>query len=184
MFQLSEKTPDKPGRNLLKLKMINFNMVMMLDKILVNISKSCDKDAHYTTPVLYKHGKPGFDVTLASKINMTVKERFSVRCALFEGGRKFYDGTGQKTVPNKRTCLLDYVRFIFAETCCNIQMFTLDNLCFPVSQKINLEDETRQISWILCLFRRDSRSKHAAIVVVFVPRYYSVKRKIKILVLL
>ena len=80
MFQLTEKTPDKPGRNLLKLKMINFNMVIMLDKILVNISKSCDKDAHYTTPVLYKYGKACVNVKLASKISITVKERFSVWC--------------------------------------------------------------------------------------------------------
>ena len=32
-----------------------------------------------------------------------------------------------------------------------------------LTQKLNLEDETRQIPWILCLFRRDSRSKRAAV---------------------
>ena len=59
-----------------------------------------------TLPPFYTNTeKPGFNVKLASKIGITVKERFSVRCVLFEGGRKFYDVTGQKTVPNKRTCL-------------------------------------------------------------------------------
>ena len=52
VFGLSEETHDKLERNVLKLKMINFNMGMMLDKILVNISKPCAKDTHYTTPVL------------------------------------------------------------------------------------------------------------------------------------
>ena len=32
-------------------------MVMMLDKILVSISKSRDKDIYYTTPVLHKYGE-------------------------------------------------------------------------------------------------------------------------------
>ena len=50
VFQLSRKTPDKPGKNALKLKMISLNVVMILNKILVNISKSCDNNAHYTTP--------------------------------------------------------------------------------------------------------------------------------------
>ena len=60
-----------------------------------------------TLPPFHKYReKPGFDVKLASKISVTVKDRFSLHavCFIFEGGRKFYDGTGQKTVSNKRTC--------------------------------------------------------------------------------
>ena len=51
--------------------------------------------------------KPGFEVNLTLKISISVKEGFSMQCVLFfKGGPKFYNGTGQKTVPNKRTCLI------------------------------------------------------------------------------
>ena len=40
------------------------------------------------SPFYINTEKPGSDVKLASKIGITVKERFSVRCVLFKGGRK------------------------------------------------------------------------------------------------
>ena len=73
--------------------------------IIVNISKSGHKDAQYTTPFYANTGKPWLDIKLTFKISITVKERFSVNCVLFESKRKFYDGTGHKIVPNKRTCI-------------------------------------------------------------------------------
>ena len=45
-------------------------------------------------------------------------------------------------------------------------------------RKINLEVETRQNNWMLHLFRQDSRSKRAAVVVVFVPGFYPHKRRV------
>ena len=48
----------------------------------------------------------------------------------FLGERKFYDGTGQKTVPNKRTCLV-----IFADKLVLVPMFLFIGNCLFSSDK-------------------------------------------------
>ena len=55
-----KRPPDKPRSNPLTLKIVDFNMVMTVYKMQVNISKLDRKDARYTAPILFKYGKASF----------------------------------------------------------------------------------------------------------------------------